>query len=93
MKLQKTTSVINPNVYQKICTQEHFMRKFGGFGISVSILNKLVDNNIQIIKIVYLGATTRKYITTTKNFMDSNIKWDNKGDLQHFVKIKEMQEL
>lgn len=84
--------IINPNMYQKICKPEHFMTKYQGFGISEYILDMLIQKDIKIIQIIYLGKTkTEVYITTTRQYINSNKKHTYKeNDKQRFLSTKEM---
>lgn len=86
-------TIITPTIYQKICKQEHYMIKHQGFGISTKELETIEQNNIRIIRIIYIGKTENKiYISTIKQWIDSNKKENYENDEQKFLPINEMIE-
>lgn len=84
--------IVTPMCYQKLCRPEHYMIKYNGFGISETILSKLQDEGIKIVRIIYMGKRgTEFYLATTKQFLESEKKHLNNGnDPQKFVSVGEM---
>ena len=74
---------------------EHFMRMFGGFGISQSILDTLVANACVKIVIKYFGAKkVYNYSCPLWDFINSVDTYVFEGnDLQRFVNVESMEEM
>jgi hypothetical protein len=72
---------------------KHFFRKYCGFGLSVSVLQELLENNIHNILIQYNGKRGRVfYLTTIKKFIESPKRYTYKGiDEQVFVSVYDMK--
>ena len=71
------------------------MRKFGGFGISASVIDYLIDKNITKVLFTYMGSDKiYQYKCSLHKFKQSDkthIFMDN--DLQKFVPIRDMEEI
>jgi hypothetical protein len=78
--------------YLKHCKPEHFMIKYQGFGISQSVLDTLVKQNVEFVYIIYEGKSVCEYLCLTEQFLQSkktHIFLD--VDLQKFVSTKDMR--
>lgn len=78
--------------YYRSCTCKDFFRIYQGFGISLSSLTKL-DDLPYLIKYTTKDDERKYYLTSTNAFKESMITYDNYGDMQKIVRIKEMQEV
>jgi len=56
----KIVGNIQDGVYITTRRKEHFMRKYGGYGISEAILKVLLDRGVQTVRIIYDGVRGRK---------------------------------
>jgi hypothetical protein len=88
---------VKTKTYHAPKTPEHFMRMFGGFGISEDILNKLVNLGVEDVCIIYHGVRhTYHYTCKLSQYLKSEQTWINKEDKipdpQRFVSIKDMRE-
>lgn len=101
MKFKINNKFVGENIkdtYYTKRTNKHFMKMFEGFGISQSILNKLVKFKIRKVIIIYInGKKIKKYKTTLNKFFNSKKEYIDTmhgiKDLQRFVSINEMEEL
>ena len=74
--------------------EEHFMRKFQGFGISRSTLHWLRARGVKVIVFQYEGRNIlcdlKQYIGSTKTFTFRDESFNNYIDEQVFVTLDEM---
>lgn len=60
-------------VFEKKCTPEHYFKIFQGFGIAEEVIKKLIERDIDFIRIHYFGKKGRKVYVTTP------LEWLEKG--------------
>jgi hypothetical protein len=77
--------------------QNHFMRKFGGFGISSKIVSELLKRKINDIVFLYEGAKGKvSFKTTLMKILELGITETDYTfgfeDRQYFIPLKEMEE-
>jgi hypothetical protein len=87
---------IKDKIFYTYRRPEHFMRKYGGFGISVKILNQLIERNIKDIIFIYEGKKEKSmFATTTMKILGLGIvEWDYTfgfEDKQYFIPLSEME--
>jgi len=84
---------LDGTIYSTERKPEHFMRIFGGFGISQNVLDKLKENGCEIIRLKYYGAKIYNYSCPLDLFIYSNKTFTFEGnDLQRFVSVNDMEE-
>jgi len=81
------------DTYYTYRTEEHFMRKFQGFGVSEEILNILSNNNCSHIQIKYnINSNIKIFNSELKQWLESYKKFNYNGDNQNFLSLIEMSE-
>ena len=92
-------NIINDTFYTER-HQNHYMRKFRGFGISVSSFERLKERNVKWIvikfftpnKIIFYKCDIEKYYNSEKNWTYSNLQRTHRQvDLQKFVSVDDME--
>lgn len=91
-----TVGYIKDKTFYTYRKPEHFMRKYGGFGISVKILKELIERNIKDIVFIYDGSREKALFKTTTIYIlglgiceyDYTFGFDDK---QFFIPLKEME--
>lgn len=93
-KEKKRIGYVKDSVYITERTPMHFFRVFQGFGISLSVIDDLIKNNIEKIEIIYLSPNgTKRYRTSPLKFKESTLSFTfDVDDIQKIVKVKEMEE-
>ena len=89
--LGQNVGYINNKIYYSNRNEKHFMKKYQGFGISVSIIKQLLEAGCEDVFITYKGKKITKYKCSLKQFIDSNkthVFMDI--DLQNFVSCRDM---
>lgn len=86
------------DIYYTTRTAQHFMKKFGGFGISTKILTMLWDMGVRNIVITYKGKEgIKQYYTKVYDFLNTEKRYENwingEKDVQKFLSINEMEEV
>lgn len=81
--------------YIKTCKPEHYMKKFQGFGISDDELERMNENGISFVMIVYMGKRgVINYLSTIKQWMNSEKRHvdtsNGSDDPQTFLSESEM---
>jgi hypothetical protein len=81
--------------YTKQCKPQHFMRKYQGFGISISELEKMKQETIKYVLIRYHGKKgLQLFLSTTEQWIQSPLEHIDQSngynDPQKFVPLKEM---
>lgn len=66
----------------------HFMRKFKGYGISDSILQKLEDDGVDKIRI---RTPDNDLLGTVEQFRSRGLTYTYNGDFQYFLPVLEMR--
>lgn len=91
----KKVGRIEGNTYITDRSSLHLMLLFGkrgSFGISEELLERLEKMGINEVIINYKDYWgKRKYKTKLKDFINSNLRWDNKGDWQRFLKVGQFE--
>lgn len=89
----KVVGMIKKGIYTKVCTKEHFMVKFNGFGISYEILKKLKLLGIDCVEITYNGVKgVKKYESKIGDWLTTSKTHNFNGDSQSFLSLGEMNE-
>jgi hypothetical protein len=97
LKLKDVTiGFIDKDIFYTRRKPEHFMRKYGGFGISSKILNELIRRGIQTVTFIYEGKKEHsKFTTTISKILELNItEYDYTFDFedkQYFIPLGEMR--
>jgi hypothetical protein len=81
--------------WMRFCKPENYFVKYGGFGISKHIIRQLIacyeGDTDQVLKFIYKGKLgIKKYETNLNNFLLSDKEFDNYGDVQKIVSLKDM---
>jgi len=71
-------------------TDKHYMNKYKGFGLSQSIIDEALDKNLRFVIFDYKGKI---YETTVGAFNISDKIYNNKGDIQKFISLTDMEEI
>jgi len=72
----------------------HFMRKYGGFGISEQVIEGLLQNNVKEVIIIYQGKRTIRYRCSLAKFLVSDkTHLFEEDDNQVFVSVKDLEEM
>lgn len=75
------------SIYVTYRGEEHFFRKFGGYGISEQVLDALISLKIDYIVINYNNY--KAYVTATINFLTEKAKeFDFQGDKQFVLPME-----
>lgn len=91
--LLQTTIFHGEKMYYRFVTNKDFMRKYKGFGESVSVL-KLLNRKRRILFFYRGESVNRLFIAEVEQFFNSDKTWLNDGkDLQKFVSIADMEEM
>jgi len=69
--------------------KEHYMKIHEGFGMSECVIDELTEINPGIL--VRIKYDNHIYETTLGAFRISKLTYDNNGDPQRFVKLKDME--
>lgn len=90
-----TVGFIRENVFHTYRKPQHFMRKWGGFGISAQILKELINRNVREVAFIYDGVREKAlFKTTTSKIVSLGIvEYDSTfgfQDKQYFIPTKEM---
>lgn len=78
------------NTYITTRRPEHFMIKFSGFGISETILERLIGEKVKTIQIIYFGKETIKYECPIESYIRTNKTFNFNDDMQRFVSVRDM---
>lgn len=72
--------------------QQHFMKKYQGFGISITELRRLYDANVKEVVLKYETSrgTNKLYKTQLWDWLMSKKEYDDEGDLQRFISVTDM---
>jgi hypothetical protein len=81
--------------WMRFCKPEHYFVRFHAFGISKSILKQLIQyydgDTDQTLLFIYKGKTgVKKYQAKLEQFLLSEKEWNNIGDVQKMVSLKDM---
>lgn len=96
--LGKIIGYIDGETYITERRPEHFMRMFGGFGISKTVLELLETRNVKNIVIIYFGkkGLLKHYFTLDEylNFPTDIREYEEAGikDMQHFRRLRPLKE-
>lgn len=87
---------IDGEIFETSRKEEHYFRKFEGFGISNNVLKKVLEEGCEIIKIIYTTKQGKKiYHCPIGMFVYSLIEWKDNTlgeiDMQKIVPIKRIQ--
>ena len=95
--LDKLVGVINSNnEFVSVRLPEHFFRKFKGFGLSYSVIERLKQNNVSVVKIVFLrsdGSSTIYFADIDDFLKKGNYYRDNEHDFQRILSIQHFREV
>lgn len=86
----KLVGIVEDKVYTTYRYPHHFMIKFKGFGISYRALLRIKELGVETIKIIYKarGGDNIEYEFTLDEYMNSELEYVDKGDLQKFINVK-----
>lgn len=93
---------VEGDTYYTMRKPEHFMKMFQGFGISVSILNRLNQMGVKKVFISYMGVNgviryscfLSQYLESDKKcFFEDKLGKLNGDEEQKFVSKKDMKEI
>ena len=90
--LDKLVGVINSNnEFVSIRRPEHFFRKYKGFGLSYSVIERLKKSNVEIVKILFQreDGTASLYVAYLNDFLEKGAYFkDQKYDFQRILELK-----
>lgn len=93
--MDKVVGVLRPDrVFITYRTDLHFFRKYNGFGLSYSVLKKILDLNCRKVIILWEkdNGTTEKLQTYPKRFIEEGELWkDGERDYQRILPIHKLQ--
>jgi hypothetical protein len=69
----------------------HFFRKFGGYGVSESLLKRLRFEGVEVIEFVVDGI--QRYRTSIERMLSEGAVWFDGGDQQRVMSVGELVEL
>ena len=86
----KLLGVVEDKVYTSHRYPHHFMIKFMGFGISLRVLKRLQELEVDKIVIIYKtrGGEDMEYTFHINEYLESELEYNNNGDVQKFVSVK-----
>lgn len=86
----KIVGRVEEDVYIAFKKPNHFFKKYGGFGISVEVLNRLKNMGIKKVRIVYEGVKGIKvYEQELQQYLESELVYNyHNEDMQKFVSIR-----
>ena len=83
---------IRENTYITYRKPEHFFKLFQGFGISTSVLEELICQDISDIVIVYLGEENRRFKSCVRDFYKKGNVYTHDHDRQFILATEHMEE-
>lgn len=82
---------VSRGIFRRRVKPQHFFIKYQGFGISESVLKRLYSWNAKKLILEYRGNKQRcDYHATLDQYLTSTLFHDNNGDVQKFVRLRDM---
>ena len=91
----KVIGKVSGNTYITHRKPQHFMKIYGGFGISDSVLKELIELHVVKVNIIYHGSFgIKEYEVLLNDYLESTLTWtDYNNDTQRFVRITDKRKI